>query len=208
MNSLMKPREFVRRYMEPVVHMRPGQVDEHIVQSVNGIAELLREGREDEVIRSYDGQAPSLPEDKRYCTALIGAYLQQGKNIERAGELADAAIAYHLDQGEQQSAATAMAQRGRVAYRLEGLNGALRYYRRAIELDQRCNTAWANAFCHTSVEERLDILETLVADFVNCYPDFADDLNLRRFFAEDAQLAWAARQPVFANAILSTLKTN
>lgn len=207
MSEFIKPREFVRRFVAPHL-LIPTNVSDQLIQELKEITDLLREGKAKEVIEKFDKEAGTdeLPENKRHYIGIASAYLQLGKNLERAGRLHEAAMSFYKKEGELAKYAICCAHRARVAYRMgEGYKKAMEWYQRAWDADTGCVTAWANAFCHTSLEQLEKELEDLVNNFVKNVPNFTEIPRLRQFFREDAQIAWARRQKTFHHAIMKKL---
>ena len=206
-------RDFVRRYMGPILGRKTGRRSGTPV-AMKEIYDLLKEGRPEKVIRKYDAKAPSWPADPRLFIGIASAYIQQGENLERAKALHEAAMEFFAGSGDFKRYALACAHRARVAYREQGYDEAMLWYEKAWASDPTCMGAWTNAFCHTSVERRLDRLTKLVARFTAVLdtPAMDTDVLSRRdvaeFFNEDAQLSWARHQPVFADGVMANVRNH
>ncbi|MCJ7632429.1 hypothetical protein MUP77_08560 [Candidatus Bathyarchaeota archaeon] len=206
MQDLIKPRDFVRRVIRPYL-VRSTQRSRKLTRELREITKLMSLGKTAEVIKKYDKDAPKSPKQKRHYIAVAGAYIQQGTNLKRARRLLSSALSFYQKQGELSRYAICCAQLGRVAYRTgDGYESAMQWYRRAWQADPGCVMAWANAFCHTSLEQK-DLTE-LVANFVKTIPEFPKHPVLRKFFLEDAQIIWARQQKVFCDAIMKKITVN
>lgn len=207
MSNFIKPREFVRRFAQ-VHFVKPTNASDELIQELKEMTDLLQEGKTRELIKKFDRDADTnnLPENKRHYIGIANAYLQEGKNLERAGRILEAAMSFYEKENELDKYAICCANRARVAYRMgDGYDEAMKWYRRAWDADPGCITAWANSFCHAAMEHMEKELENLVNNFVRSVPNFTEIPRLRQFFREDAQIAWARRQKIFHDAIMKKL---
>jgi tetratricopeptide (TPR) repeat protein len=188
--------------MEPALVLSTDQLRE----VREDIKKALQEGKARSVIKKYDPDQATLPKDPLLSLALVGAYVQEGENMERATSLAEHAMAAHKDCPEEY--ATACAQRARIAYRLDGYESSLEWLAKAVEAYPKCLVARYNALCYASLEKDIEGLDEQVREFVDTFPNFAVDDALCSYFIEDAQLAWARRQPVFRQKILENISND
>lgn len=195
--EVITAREFIRHYMEPFLVGSPDGSDDPRPEMI----ELLKAGKEDEVIQRHDPDTERLPSDPRALLHLVNAYLQRGDpgDVARAKTLCEVAIDYFARRGECERQATAIAQRARVAWREEGVDAAMALLWRAInEVDSENETAWGNVFCYLSASRRGDLLEDAVGKFETTVPDWFTRPFFIRHYREDAMLSWARGQASFA----------